>query len=103
MFFYITYPLKEIDISHGGIIQETIKKYGEQCYTVLLKKKYDFDNLLINLVIYGGSAYLKLNGFSNKTDIVSYNNDKYFNSEYISLILRNNDIFSFDSFLFPNQ
>lgn len=69
LFFYITYPLKEIDISHGGIIQETIKKNGEQCYTVLLKKKYDFDNLLINLVIYGGSAYLKLNGFSNKTDI----------------------------------
>lgn len=69
LFFYITYPLKEIDISHGGIIQETIKKYGEQCYTVLLKKKFDFDNLLINLVIYGGSAYLKLNGFSNKTDI----------------------------------
>lgn len=69
LFFYITYPLKEIDISHGGIIQETIKKYGEQCYTVLLKKKLDFDNLLINLVIYGGSAYLKLNGFSNKTDI----------------------------------
>ena len=94
--FFITYPLKEIDISHGGIIQETIKKYGEQCYTVLLKKNFDFENLLINLVIYGGSAYLKLNGFSNKTyinyDTIFYDNMtlEIYSQEYINI---GNDLF----------
>ena len=94
--FFITYPLKEIDISHGGIIQETIKKYGEQCYTVLLKKIFDFENLLINLVIYGGSAYLKLNGFSNKTyinyDTIFYDNMtlEIYSQEYINI---GNDLF----------
>ena len=96
MNFFITYPLKEIDISHGGIIQETIKKYGEQCYTVLLKKIFDFENLLINLVIYGGSAYLKLNGFSNKTyinyDTIFYDNMtlEIYSQEYINI---GNDLF----------
>ena len=89
--FYITYPLKEIDISHGGIIQETIKYGGEQCYTVLFKPNVEYENLLINIIIYGGSAYLKLNGYSNITDIkyekISYDNTTYdiYSQKYINV------------------